>query len=103
MRTVSFEHNLAPGVSARVRFIKERGRILSFVVQVECLIEGTWHPIVRYDTAHGFAHRDVLKPDGAQEKQPIPAGDFNAALTYAQRDIQAHWQFYVERYKGWLK
>ena len=103
MRTVSFEHNLASGVIARVRLTKERGRILSFVVQLECLIEGKWCPVVRYDTAHGFAHRDILKPDGTTEKQSIPAEDFNAALTYAQRDIKDHWCHYRERYKRWLK
>ena len=103
MRIVSFEHNLASGVIARVRFKKGRGRILSFVVQLECLIEGRWYPIVRYDTAHGYAHRDVLKPDGKKEKQSVPVQDFNAALTYAQRDIKDHWRRYLAQYKRWLR
>lgn len=87
----------------RVRINKERGHILSFVIQLECLLESKWHPIVRYDTAHGFAHRDTLKPGGTEEKQAITAADFNEALTYAQQDIKAHWRDYLERYKRWLK
>jgi len=103
LRTVSFEHNLASGAMVRVRITKERGRILSFVVQLECLVEDDWFPIVRYDTAHGFAHQDILKPDGTKEKQSIPVTDFNEALNYAQRDIKAHWHYYLERYGRWLK
>ena len=102
MRTVSFEHNLSSGVLIRVRIAKEKGRILSFVTQLECLVEGKWCPIVRYDTAHGFAHRDILRPTGVQEKQRIPTTDLNEALTYAQRDIKEHWRDYLERYVRWL-
>jgi len=25
-------------------------------------------PVLRYDTAHGYAHKDLIKPDGAKEK-----------------------------------
>ena len=103
MRTISFEHNLSPGAMVRVRITKERGCILSFVVQLECSVGDKWCPIVRYDTAHGFAHQDILKPDGTKEKQPTLATDFNEALTYAQRDIKAHWRYYLERYKRWIK
>jgi hypothetical protein len=103
LRTISFEHNLSLGTMVRVHITKERGLILSFVVQLECLVEGDWCPIVRYDTAHGFAHRDILRPDGTQEKQPIPVTDFNEALTYAQRDIKAHWRSYLEQYRRRLK
>lgn len=103
MPTISFEHTLASGVMTRVRITKERGHILSFMVQLECLVEGKWRPIVRYDTAHGFAHQDILKPDGTKEKQTIPVTGFNEALTYAQRDIKNRWRYYLERYKRWMR
>jgi len=85
-----------------VRIVKERGRILSFTVQLECLIKNDWCPVVRYDTAHGFAHRDILKPDGTEEKWSLPIPDFNDALTYAQRDIKANWRRYLEQYRRLL-
>ncbi len=56
--------------SLRVCFIKDRGRILRFVVQLEAYIDGYWHGITRYDNAHRFVHRDDLKPDGSQIKSP---------------------------------
>ena len=46
----------------RIRATKTRGRIVSFVVQYEALIQGEWKAIVRYDTAHRFAHKDIPTP-----------------------------------------
>lgn len=102
-RTVSFEHNLAPGSIARVRFEKERGQITAFVVQLECLFGDEWHPVIRYDTAHDFAHRDVLRPDGTTEKTALPVSDYNEALTFAHEDIKANWRVYRDRYQRWLE
>lgn len=83
----------------RVRFGRERGRVLSFVVQLERLIENEWQPVIRYDTAHGFAHCDLLWPDGAQDKRPMDTTDFNEALTYAQQDIRANYRRYCGRFE----
>lgn len=40
-------------------------------------------PIVRYDTAHGYAHKDLMNPDGSKEKIFLGEADFNEALTLA--------------------
>lgn len=61
----------------RVRATKERGFIISFVVQYEALIAGQWYPIVRYDTSHGFSHKDTLHPSGREDKQPLPFPTYN--------------------------
>lgn len=55
----------------RVYAQKEKGAILEFVVQYEALISEEWRPIVRYDTAHGFAHKDIMKASGETIKQPL--------------------------------
>lgn len=102
-RTIAFEHDLAPGNRVRVRFEKERGRITAFVVQLECLFGNKWHPVVRYDTAHDFAHRDVMRPNGIAEKRALLITDYNEALTYAHEDIKANWQRYRDRYQRWLE
>ena len=58
MRQVSYVHDLGGGNVLRVRFELEHGRVVSFVVQLECCFEDNdWLPVVRYDTAHGFAKR----------------------------------------------
>jgi hypothetical protein len=58
--------------------------------------DGKWHPVVRYDTSHGFAHRDILDIKGRKTKTPMFINDFNEALTFAQYDIRSNWRFYKE-------
>ena len=73
---------------------------MRFAVQLELRHprQGSWLPIVRYDTAHGFAHRDRLRPDGSIEKTPLPIEDYSQALTYAEADLKEHWQTYRGRF-----
>jgi len=80
----------------RVSAQKEKGIILEFVVQYEALISDQWQPIVRYDTAHGFAHKDVMKVDGQKIKQPLFFETYNLALTYATIDLKVNWKKYKE-------
>ena len=102
MRTVEFVKWFDGDNVVRVRFEIERGRILGFLVQLECLFSGDWRPILRYDTAHDFAHRDLLRPSGEAEKTRLDTQDFNEALTLAEKDITENWQKYRRRYESWL-
>ena len=72
----------------RVKFEKEKGMINDLVLQYEALINGKWHAIVRYDCAHGFFHRDLLKPNGEKEKKAIDMIDLNTAFAFARQDIE---------------
>ena len=86
----------------RVRYQKDRGRILRFTVQLEAYLEDTWTPVTRYDTTHRFVHRDDLKPDGSQIKSPPMAfADYSDALSYVIRDLRLNYQLYIERYLRW--
>ena len=91
---------LLPGsdLQLRHRHIRERGAIIAFTVQLELLWRGTWRPIARYDTAHGFAHRDVIHPDGRVDKTPMGLADWNQALTSASDDLKTNWPWYRERF-----
>ena len=90
--------------SLRVRFIKDRGRILRFVVQLEAYIDGYWRGITRYDNAHRFVHRDDLKPDGTQIKTPPMAFVNNEdAFHFALQDLRLNYQYYIQRYLRWKK
>lgn len=72
--------------------------MISFSVQLEICVRGNWYPVVRYDTTHGFAHRDFIHPDGRSEKTPIFAQNYNDALTFAEGDLKDNWEFYRERF-----
>lgn len=78
----------------------EKGKISGFVVQYEILLENKWMPVVRYDTAHGYAHKDLINPDGSKEKIFMGVVDLNEALTLADRDINENWERYKDRYLG---
>ena len=90
------------GTDCRLRHLHRRvkKRIVSFAVQLEVRHpqRGTWYSVLRYDTAHGFAHRDWLHLDGTSEKTPLPIEDYRQALQYAEADLKEHWQVYRDRF-----
>lgn len=77
---------------------QSRKRVLEFVVQLEYRAGERWEPIVRYDTAHEFVHRDLYRPGRAVEKTPLGLVDLNEALTIAEQDLKANWRLYRDRY-----
>jgi hypothetical protein len=81
----------------------ESGYIVQFIVQYEALIAGKWHPIVRYDTAHNRPHKDLLHPDGSQEKIEFYGYSREEVLTIGERDIKANWRQYRLDYEQELK
>ena len=105
MRTVEFRRLLDNENALRVMFESERGQITRFVVQLECLFEegGEWIPVVRYDTAHGYAHRDVLHPHKKEEKTKMSVQDYNEAFNIAMSDAVEKRLSYRRRYEEWLK
>jgi len=63
------------------------------VQQLEVAVGGHWRPVIRYDSAHGFAHCDRYEPDGSVQRHgPLPAANFNEALTFATRSLRIHWE-----------
>ena len=102
MKTVEFQRRLDSENMLRVRFETDHGQVLRFVVQLECLFDEDWQPVVRYDTYHGFAHRDLLHPSGSTEKTDLHESDRNKALNFAIDDLVSHWLDYRQRYEQWL-
>lgn len=93
---------LGDDAALRVKYLKDRGWILRFVVQLEAYVEGSWVPITRYDNAHRFVHRDDLRPDGTQVKTPPMAfANKTEAFDFALQDLRTNSRFYIERYLRW--
>ena len=93
------EYVLPLGENARKRHIHEtiQGTVAAFTVQLEVSIEGRWHPVVRYDSAHGFCHIDVYRRSGESRKEELGMS-FADALTLADEDILARWEEYSDRF-----
>ena len=82
----------------RHQHIRIKGQIIKFMVQYETKVTQKWLPVVRFDTSHGFAHRDLLNGRGEKKKTPIFARDLNEALIFAETDIKSNWKMYKEQF-----
>jgi len=67
------------------------------MVQLEVFGDGDWKPVVRYDSAHGFAHMDRFDTAGNRIKVPLEL-NFNSALAYGEWDINMNWPQYVKAF-----
>ena len=67
-------------------------------MQLEVVHEAKWTPVVRFDNAHGFCHRDTLHPNGSQDKSGVSVGDLNETFTYAIAELRANWEAHRARY-----
>jgi hypothetical protein len=98
MKTTEYVTPLGSDGRRRTKHIRIDNTITEFVVQYEINIKDNWYPVVRYDTAHGFAHKDILFYNGDIRKEMLPFDDFNLALTFAEKDLRDNWQEYRKRF-----
>ena len=91
---------LTPEDRYRHSHIRFKSEVLRFVVQYETRLEGKWLPVVRYDTEHGYAHRDIFDKKGDKQKTPLFTRDYNEALTFAEGDIKSNWRIYKKAFLG---
>ncbi len=67
--------------------------IIGFVMQVEiCHVAGTedWRPVIRYDCAHGFIHRDLISSNGTKTKQKLTTQNVKDAISLASDEIRSN-------------
>jgi hypothetical protein len=101
MNVVEYIRDFTGDVRYRVRFAVEKGKVGEFVVQLELQIAEQWNPVVRYDTAHGFAHRDQYNANGiVGHHELLPVSDYNSALTFAIEDVRTNWEAWVRGFRG---
>lgn len=90
---------VAPGeAQIRCTYLRSGRQVQRFAVQLEIEHDGAWVPVVRYDNAHGFCHRDDLHPDGTQDKTPVFVGDNNQTFTHAIEELRQNWRVHRTRY-----
>ena len=53
---------------------------------------------MRYDTAHGFTHKDIIHANGRKDKIPLFIADFKEALDFSDKDLKNNWQIYCEQF-----
>ena len=85
------------GFYLRIQRRTESGEIASFAVVLFADIQDEWVNISRYDTAHGYPHRDVLgKREGLRGKLRMTKLNKKEAFRYAIRDLTENAENYLE-------
>jgi len=99
--TAGYRADLGSGVDfIRVRIQVERGEVIRYTAQQEADVGDQTLAMLRYDSAHGRPHRDLLDWCGAViEKRWVPASTMSAALTEAIVDIRANWPTYRDDFE----
>ncbi len=89
------EYVIPLGENARKRHYHEtdKGKVPGFSVQLEVFVNNLWQVLIRYDSAHGFAHIDQYNLDGKKIKKELHL-KLNEALNLADEDIKENWKVY---------
>jgi hypothetical protein len=93
------EYVVPLGENARKRHYHEtnKGKVDAFTVQLEVFVNDQWREVIRYDSAHGFAHIDRYYLDGRKDKKELNL-KLNEALTLADEDIKENWKAYQKAF-----
>jgi hypothetical protein len=77
-----------------IRFVRDGKRIIRFTIRGVARIGGDDHDFVRFDTAHGFAHRDLLDWNGntIAKTELQHSTNFARAMTDAIVDLKSQWK-----------
>lgn len=94
IRKKEFIRRISHDCRIRHKHLRFKNKIIQFIIQLEVFSNDKWNPVVRYDTAHGFAHKDLIHKDGEIDKTPIFCLDYNEAHTFAESDLITNWAIY---------
>ncbi len=85
-----------------VEYLWKAGKVIKFAAVLTRFRVGIggWDEICRYDTAHGFAHLDILDEHRKViNKIPLSGvASYNEAFTYAINDLKENHQKFWEEY-----
>ena len=83
-----------------VEFVTVRGQVVSLVVRLMLKTVGGLVNVVRYDTAHGMPHKDVLGKKGDLiRKEWLGNISLPEALAFAVRDLRENYEKYIRQQK----
>lgn len=97
--TQTKEYLILLGKDARKRHRHQtiQGQVIAFMVQLEVRHDNIWKAVVRYDSSHGFSHKNLYNLKEERKKLVLNLS-FDDALTLADSDINENWEAYIERF-----
>jgi len=91
-------------IEIHVFFETMNGLIVRFVVKLLLIIDAVPYEVARYDSAHSCPHKDILDENGKiTRKTWFELLDNKQALDLAIKDFSDNYDFYIGRFKKWLK
>ena len=95
---------LAEGIEIHVYFDTLNGLVINYVVKLLLWKSKRYYEVVRFDSAHGCPHKDILDEKGmVVRKIWFESLDNQQGLDMAIKDIKDNYDLYVERLKKWLR
>ncbi len=101
--TTEYEVSFTAEDLMRVRIRTERGRgVIAVTAPYKVTINDTIYPVVRHNSSHGPAHRDLLDVEGRN----IDKLWYSRSISYAEvvdraiADIRANWEQYRQDFIG---
>lgn len=101
-----YEYQLDPEGKNHIKVVLRYGRGLEDVKVIYYTEqEGERIPLVTYDTAHGYPHRDIryLDEQDKRRKKEISAKDLEEFYIKAREDIASNWKRYLQEFKEMRK
>jgi hypothetical protein len=96
-KEIEYRRLLTPEDEVRIRFVKNRGRILKFVVQYYTKIKKHWLTVMRIDNCHGYPHKHIYHLHKKEFMLVLPK-DNNIAFTEAQNFIKNNFKKIKENF-----
>jgi len=70
-----------------------------FVIKLEILINSQWTEVERYDTHHGYVHKDILDKNGNKKRTvQYKLLDNKSGSNVAIKDFRENYKIYIERF-----
>ena len=95
------DYNIILNNTTRIFILIEtkKGIIVRFVVKLEILIKDKWLEVERYDTHHGYVHKDILGKNRKKKRcLKYYLIDNESGLNMAIKDFKENHQLYSWRY-----
>jgi hypothetical protein len=99
-----YKIELENNAEIHVYFETLNGIIINFVAKLVLIQDGGYREIIRFDSAHGCPHKDIIDEDGnVIRKVWFEFIDNNDGLNLAVKDLKDNCEMYIERYLKWQK
>ena len=97
-----YKIELPGNAEIHVYFETANGLIIDFVVKLVLKVGTTYYELIRFDSAHGCPHKDILDVNGKSKKKVwFELLNNKQGLDLAVRDLKDNHEIYIERFKKW--